>query len=488
MRPTAFDRVYALLWIYIIFFILTTAATILENNFQISGVYFLVVYFAASFAALSVAYLELFALPPMLRNVTEDTHSPTLVASEPDQTGGVDDEHEIGRENATESTSLIGNEGQQTFVRYGTGGHNPDEVEGSNHSESKLESNSKQDWSKRLPAFLWVAEFLLLAPINIILVGQICLFVTAALSQTLADGSSPLLLYLDFAVLSVLLLLPLSAFINRITFPLPTLLFVLLLGTLTYNLLAFPFSRTAKLKMRIGQHVDLDSGNNTVYLSGIPGYINPIVASLPSASGQEVDCVTQPIAFRSYAGLATCGFTGLPPDVLKKRINITKPSEIAYKEWINFSMKRTQRRNEATIQLQGKNTRACRIYFNQPVKHIEVIDTNHKNATLHTLSYKATFESEEANGAGPEIDQVRLWSRKWDGKWEVRIRWEPKAIGEDRGDDVTDLDGRVACLWSDANERGTIPAFDEAVRFVPVWVGLTKLDDGLVIGSKRFSV
>ena len=489
MRPTDLDRVYALLWIYIIFFILVTAATVLENKFQISGVYIFVFYFLASFAALSVAYIELFALPPMSQYNSGNVHWPTLDTSEATQTDAMDDLHQNEQEDATESTSLIGNEGHQSFARYGTGSHNPNEAESTNNTGNEPTDHSarEQDWSNHLPAFLWVVEFLLLAPVNIILVGQIGLFVTLALSQTLSDGSSPLLLYLDIAILSVLLLIPLSAFISRVNFPLPSLVLLLLASTLCYSLFAFPFSRDARLKVRFGQHVNLENGLNTVYITGVSDYIRPVIASLPSASGLEVDCDSRPVAFRSYAGLATCGFSGLPPDILKNYSNDLVSAKHLYKEWMNYSINRTQGSNEATIKVQGKNTRACRLYFDQPATYVHVINSRNKNDRLHSEVMNATFIQQAAYEADSGTNQVRLWSREWDGSWEIRINWASHAK-EGRRDDYTSFEGMVACLWSDVNDRGTIPAYDEAEQFLPVWVGMTKMDDGLVIGSKRFSI
>jgi hypothetical protein len=46
----------------------------------------------------------------------------------------------------------------------------------------------------------------------------------------------------------------------------------------------------------------------------------------------------------------------------------------------------------------------------------------------------------------------------------------------------------VVCMWSDANVEGTIPALDEALRFVPAWVAVTKLSEGLVEGRRAFEV
>ncbi len=76
--------------------------------------------------------------------------------------------------------------------------------------------------------------------------------------------------------------------------------------------------------------------------------------------------------------------------------------------------------------------------------------------------------------------ELRLWSRTWDRTWAVDVSWS-----EEEGEG---LNGTVVCLWSDANQIGTIPALDEARRFAPGWVGVSKLQDGLVEGGKRFVI
>ena len=50
------------------------------------------------------------------------------------------------------------------------------------------------------------------------------------------------------------------------------------------------------------------------------------------------------------------------------------------------------------------------------------------------------------------------------------------------------LSGEVVCLWSDANQVGVIPALDEARRFAPGWVVVSKSQDGLVEGWKKFAI
>lgn len=67
--------------------------------------------------------------------------------------------------------------------------------------------------------------------------------------------------------------------------------------------------------------------------------------------------------------------------------------------------------------------------------------------------------------------------------WNITVRWEAGGDNEGNG-----LDGRVVCLWSDANDIVTIPALEEAMRFAPSWVVVVNNQNGLVEGSKTFLV
>jgi hypothetical protein len=58
--------------------------------------------------------------------------------------------------------------------------------------------------------------------------------------------------------------------------------------------------------------------------------------------------------------------------------------------------------------------------------------------------------------------------------------------GEQLGDEG--MEGKVVCLWSDDNVEGVIPALDEIRRFAPDWSAVSKAQDGLVEGFKRFVV
>lgn len=77
--------------------------------------------------------------------------------------------------------------------------------------------------------------------------------------------------------------------------------------------------------------------------------------------------------------------------------------------------------------------------------------------------------------------EIRLWSRTWDRTWSVNVTWDDDELAQGQT-------GKVACMWSDVNHDGTIPAYDEALHFAPDWVAMSKLTDGLVEGYKRFVV
>ena len=77
-----------------------------------------------------------------------------------------------------------------------------------------------------------------------------------------------------------------------------------------------------------------------------------------------------------------------------------------------------------------------------------------------------------------------LYSRDWDAKWNVNVTFEHQKKKQER--EV--VEGKVVCVWSDANQVGVVPALDEVKRFMPVWSAVTKNSDGLVEGYKRFEL
>jgi hypothetical protein len=249
MRPSALQRMYALIWLFAGSFALLTFSAVLANEYQVAGGYFVLFYTAGIFFALVLSYLELFFAPTKTAfarhysQADEPTSRPltgtTSVARSEDRPVADDD--------ATETTSLLRGD-RRSFARNNGRRESADDGEGERggeHQQLELKQPyaGEQDWSGKLPSWIWVLQLLLIAPIVIILVGQIALLLTSALYQTPADGNSSLFIYLALAIFSTLLLAPTGPFIHRFTYHVPTFVFLVCVATVIYNLVAFPFSR-----------------------------------------------------------------------------------------------------------------------------------------------------------------------------------------------------------------------------------------------------
>ncbi|KAJ9354149.1 putative zinc metalloprotease [Paecilomyces variotii] len=460
-RPSALHRVYTLTWLFIVVWVLLVVTTVYENKSGLAGGYFVFFYFVGVFLATWISYLELFSLPRKSDYVSQfrqtsrraSSFGSRLLTPTADEIGSTAN----AEEEPTESTSLLRGGGQRmTFAHY-------TRVEDDNHTTSDLTVQEhdrgpavyghEQQWSAKLPKWTWVLQLLLLAPIVIILVGQIGLFLTSALHQTGQDGSSVLTVYLLIVACAVLILVPILPFIHRYTYHIPVFLLLIFIGTLIYNLVAFPFSPTNRLKLFFIQEVDLDTGVNRASLTGIPPFVNDAVNAVPSAAGQNITC--------DWLGpRLKCSWEGLPPHVTSTELSsLSTGSE---SDWVSFNVSKTSAKR-ATFDISGKNTRACKILFDSPVSDFNVAGSALDDRFPH-ISHHGTKE-------------IRLWSRTWDRTWTVDVRW-PKG----------DLSGRVVCLWSDHNRPGLIPALDEVQQYIPDWAAISKLSDGLVEGSKSFKV
>lgn len=211
--------------------------------------------------------------------------------------------------------------------------------------------------------------------------------------------------------------------------------------------------------MYFGQQVDCATGINRVSLTGIDGYVQRIVADLPSAQGQQVNCTTPEIATRKE--LKTCTWTGLPAKVVPK---VSPYSNKTYTDdWLDYSIVHSNKTGRATIRVAGQNTRACRIAFDSPISDVTVA------GAVSDPRFKAVGETGSR--------ELRLWHREWSQPWDVSVTWNTKENSK--------LSGRIICLWSDANS-GQIPAFDELQHYLPVWAIPSKIADGLVEGFKHF--
>ncbi|KAI4126136.1 MAG: hypothetical protein LQ338_003906 [Usnochroma carphineum] len=498
LRPSALIRLYSMLWLFIIGWIILIALTVMERRLHLAGGYFLVFYFAAIFLATSIALLELFALPRKSVYAEEVSRSNigearshrsqnissanSLTHPDDEQQQPDHSEHQDADEDeeATERTSLLRNDRNTTFAHYR---HQDTDAGGEDALDVGKERKvylGEQTWSWPLPNWLWVLQLLLLGVVPVILVGEIALLVTSSIHQTSADGSSTFLPYIAIALFTTLLLLPVSPFIHRYTYHIPVFLFLVFIGTLLYNLVAFPFSPNNRLKVYFVQRVDLDTGINTVSLTGIKDdpYLQKIVSSLPSTAGQDIVC----IGSANRKGLKECSWHGLPPKVVPSPPPESGiPPHFGYADWLSFNVTHSNSsRNEAHITLFGKNSRACTLQFDTPIRDFSVAGAAEDDDR---------FDKVPKDGS----KEIRLWSRTWEKPWRVTVRWDGSRGGGSSSSSgglerTQGLNGKVVCLWSDANKSGVIPALDEVWRYAPTWAAVSKNSDGLVEGSKRFLV
>jgi len=464
MRPSALQRFYTLLWMYIGCWFVLIGVTVAEKNLQIAGGYFMVIYFAAIFTALIISYFELLALPRKTdyAEMINDGDIPSRRNSR--STRSRDNAYDHDNDDTNERTSLLRGDRTRTLGSGYGSQQRPDsavvEDSGVYHALPRP-YRKEQAWSGKLPTWTWILQFLILGPVPVIFIGQVALFATSALTQTPADGSSVLTVYMFFAILTILLLAPITPFIHRFSYALPLILFFVLTGTLMYNLFAFPFSDQARLKVYFVQKVDLDTGVNNVSLAGLSPFVKDIIADIPSANGQKVECIEPEYSAR--AGLTSCSWHGIPPNVVPKKKS-SLPPEFEYAKWVDYTVTRPGNTTYAKFHISGQNTRACRLFFDSPIESYSVkgYATDPRFPTIGKKGCKS----------------IRLWSREWGGAWEVDVNW--KGPGG--------LDGKVVCLWSDANDPSTIPAFQEVLQYMPRWSVATKLSDGLVEGFKVFKV
>jgi hypothetical protein len=475
VRPSALHRGYALLWMFVIGWALLVAATVFEDRFRISAGYLFVFYEAAIFLATLISLLELFALPTK-HSVVEKSHDDNEIRAGLEAVPNSDalitpSDNEEPADEATETTPLVGSSGgfRTSFAnRYRQSGTETNESTIDDLSlDEKHAFGNEQRWSANLPTWTWFIQFLLLGPFILIILSQVGLLLVTATDQTGTDGSPLLLPYLIVALISILIILPLGPFMHRITHHLPTFLFLIFIGTLIYNLVAFPFSANNRYKAYFQQTVDLDTGLNTVTISGIEEYVRLIISAIPSAAGQTISCTKKP---QIRAGVDFCTYVGPAPEVVT-RITDGVPPEKAYGSWLTYNATRVPNENQASFIISGLETKACILRFDDPFTAFNV-------------------EGAAKNDAWADVpesgsDQIKLWHRDWDREWKVDVEWpvsEGKAVGEEG------RSGRVVCLWSDNNTPGTIPALDEVKRFMPAWTSVVKSMDGLVEGSKGFNV
>lgn len=495
VRPTALSRYYSLVWLYVISWLAVVVAAVGMDQSKVGGGYCLVLYNAAAFVALLISHLEMLGL------YRKDVYVQHAVEESQGDAIGNEDNASVHteQEDANESSALLGS--RQTFTRSGHDSRRHSQVQDDTQRDPVSPSSHKaygheQDWSAHLPSWTWLLQFLVLAPINVILVGQIALLVTSSMAQTPADGGSVLNIYLIMAGLSVLLLLPLAPFMHRIKWQLPTLLLVVCVVTGIYCLSVFPFNAEARLKVQFLQKVDVDTGNNMVHLKGLDGHVQQIVKSLPSARGKNVDCDHD-----AYGGpsIVVCKWQGLAPNVVglagqasRKRNShdrgvVSRGEENVpdMSDWIQYNI--TRNRNDSSINLdfEGLGSRICIVYFDIAPKHMTV-DGKYKYAT-----HEGDWRDEETRN---RTKSLKLMSRRSGTVHRVNAsgffdtHGDEDAVNGYEGEKR--ISGRIMCGYDDVNQIGTIPAWDELMAYMPTWSIGSKWpsDNSLVEVSKEWSV
>ncbi|KAJ9658181.1 hypothetical protein H2198_003886 [Neophaeococcomyces mojaviensis] len=470
IRPSALTRAYGFGWICFGWWVFLVVALVYEEQFHLAGGYFTLFFSASAFFTTWLSYLELFSLPKKKKFCHEKIYGEEAVqrsrassrpaSSRRDNTEDVDGEEE----ETTEQSSLLRSRGRSAYkTAYNTQSpEDPDENTSTKIKKGLMAKHDEQEWSSPMWDWLWILQFIVIVPINVVILGQLGFYLVDALHQTGQDGSSAFIVYIGIAIVTIFIFSPILPVVHRLTWQVPVFFLLVLIGTLVYNLLAFPFSPQNRLKLYFQQQVDLDNGNNSVSFLGLPPYVQATISHIPSAAGQDLDCVTVENRVR-------CSWSGPEPKVAPTFRSLYNKSP--YKAWVNYNVSivgSSKSEKTARFSIVGKNTRACKLSFDSPVSGIHVLGQSPEDKRLPSVPEQGSTE-------------VRLWSRTWDRSWTVDVTWNTEEHGEG-------LTGKAICLWSDINQNGVIPAFDEAEHYVPVWVAVTKAADGLVEGYKRFKI
>lgn len=521
-KPSALARGYAWFHQWCLWLIIMIAVAVSMGKAGLASGYWVPVFYTGAFLSILISLLELYALPqegdrgritgdPEPRVYSPEGHPQTSTPSD-DLSHGLEDRED---DQVSEETPLFRVRGRNRPSSFAYNRNNHREAypdDDSTASEAEDVYDGEQSWSKDLPDWTWVLQFLLAVPLQIIFLGPIGLLIATALSQTGADGGGTLGTYLVIGVFSIFLLLPIGPFLHRTTYHITTFLLVVLIGTGIYNLVAFPFSPNARLKVYFQQTVDLQSGENLVHLVGHPDYIERIVLDyIPSARSESTVCGPD----TAKDGLRRCSWKGAFPNVAPTAASAVAPAN-GMANWIFHNITKLGD-GKAKISLAGKNTRACKLIFYKSVTGISVLNGNGEeprggNLSESIMHYSKTpvknIRKSPTLGNPIPTDgtrELRLWSREWERGWDVEVTWEKTnltssvssdehisdsvvhtelmAVKRNANEDYHNnskggLDGRVVCLWSDANrDADEIPALEEVRRYLPIWAIASKLGE-----------
>lgn len=310
------------------------------------------------------------------------------------------------------------------------------------------------------------------------------------------------LVYVATAMLCFFIVLPIAPFAFGIHRYVTYLAIITFVACFVFNLTAFPFSQETPLKVLFQQSVQLNGTNQgadfatgqvvraVTSLTGVQEFVqNGLVSQLPSSWDQDVQCSTDPSG--RWVGLVTCSWeSGLE--------TIPYPGGSAKRPWLTVDAKRLGP-TKARLEVQGKNARACRFYFDE----LQITNVSLTYGGEGKLTLTPSSTSPGTNGS-----VLRYWSREWGKKFAVELDVNvTKAEDENLTDDEDEfqiLRGRVACEWAeyetgmlglDLNKleregymNPKIPALEEIFRLLPQWAIVSKAADGLVEGWTEFAI
>ncbi len=514
-RPSALHRAYAHIWLFALAWIVLVAVTVSEDRYGIASGYIFVFWASQAFLATLVSLLDLFALPkmqPFAQGIQEDNevrdhlesvpHSDAIMAPSPgeiEDESAVHDEDSVEEEPPNERSPLVGGVagGLSRRTTFATGYRRsiPALVQASrpgHPGEARPKAfGFEQEWSGYIPTWTWFFQFLILAPMMIILATQLGLLTAFSMNQTGTDGSDTLTPYMAIAIFCIFVVIPITPFIHRVTRHIPLLLAAVFAGALVYSLLVFPFSATSPYKIYFSQHISLDTGQTRVTFTGYEEYTRMVIANMPSAMGKSVSCSG---SSGRTTGLVGCTYDGsaVPPNP-GQNVPAGIPPQTSYSKLVTINATRRGGENEARIEINAVNTKTCLLRFKKPVTDIFVHDS---------LGWDQHFPVPEEAEDG-RVWEFALWRRDWETPWVVDVKWDDKESNGANQGPVEDLraendelkrrssglDGEVVARWADANTPGVVPAIDQAWQYAPSWAIVSvRSKPALVEGSKTFMI
>ncbi|CAG9942204.1 unnamed protein product [Clonostachys rosea f. rosea IK726] len=509
VRPTALQRGFTLVWLFAIGWGVQVLAAVAEDRLKLGGFYFTVFLQTAIFVALFISLAELFVLPSKreFANQIHDAHiardhAPPNHGEEDNRAASVSAEHqhddEAGEQenedetaDATETTPLRAGE-------QGYGSNNQTTFASTYRQSVSLPSSEpspkprpqpyghEQSWSGHLPNWTWFIQFIVLAPIPVLMIGNVGLLAMSALGNTGTDGGSLLVPILAIAAVSTVLLLPITPFIHRVTHHVPLFLLLVFMATLIYNLATFPFSVNNRFKFYFHQVVDLNDDTNTVSLSGLNPFIHNIVSSLPSTANQKLNCSPGGRGKNSHV----CRY-----DASSLPLNLV--SGVKVEDLLKVTVPESYDGSSVDVVVDAVDTRLCYLESSIPISGFTVEGAG-------PLQERFGGKIQDSG-----VKRIDLWRRDRSRPWKLNLKLKAKELSEEASededptaDDRDELKLRaetnaladdslvvtIRCAYSDANEPTTIPALTELHRYMPPWAAVTKFSAGLVEIQKNFTI